>query len=280
MEWGQGRYERVAAQLLPAAEVVVERAAIDPAERVVDVGCGTGNAALLAAERGAPVTGVDPAQRLLDVAAAEASERGLDASFVVGEAASIPLPDASADVVLSVFGAIFAPDPRAAADEMVRVLAPEGRLLLAAWIPEGAISRAVRLNRQDSLGDPRAATRRAAVSVARGRRPERAVRAARSRSRNRRARDLLYGLVRAGVRRQRVREPSARGRRATGHREGRPSRRGTSTAPGYLQGGQRGPVGLPGDQPLRRRGDGAGQAVAGHDAVASRAQIRRSRRTI
>jgi SAM-dependent methyltransferase len=148
MEWGQGRYERVAAQLLPAAEVVVKRGAIDPAERVVDVGCGTGNAALLAAERGARVTGVDPAQRLLDVAAAEASERGLDATFVVGEAASIPLPDASADVVLSVFGAIFAPEPRAAADEMVRVLAPNGRLLLAAWIPDGAISRAVRLNRQ------------------------------------------------------------------------------------------------------------------------------------
>jgi len=148
MEWGQGHYERVAAQLLPAAEVVVKRAAIDPAERVVDVGCGTGNAALLAAERGAPVTGVDPAQRLLDVAAAEASERGLDATFVVGEAASIPMPDATADVVLSAFGATFAPDPGAATDEMVRVLAPDGRMLLAAWIPEGAISRAVRLNRQ------------------------------------------------------------------------------------------------------------------------------------
>jgi SAM-dependent methyltransferase len=148
MEWGQGCYERVAAQLLPAAEVVVKRAAIDPAERVVDVGCGTGNAALLAAERGARVTGVDPAQRLLDVAAAQASERGLDANFVVGEAASIPLPDASADIVLSVFGAIFAPDARAAADEMTRVLAPDGRMLLAAWIPEGAISRGVRLNRE------------------------------------------------------------------------------------------------------------------------------------
>jgi SAM-dependent methyltransferase len=148
MEWGQGRYERIAAQLLPAAEVVVKRAAIDPAERVVDVGCGTGNAALLAAERGATVTGVDPAQRLLDVATEQASEHGLKADFVVGEAASIPLPDASADVVLSVFGAIFAPDPKAAADEMVRVLAPDGRMLLAAWIPDGAISRAVHLNRQ------------------------------------------------------------------------------------------------------------------------------------
>jgi SAM-dependent methyltransferase len=157
VEWGQGRYERIAAQLLPAAEVIVERAAIAPGERVVDVGCGTGNAALLAAERGDTVTGVDPAKRLLGVAAAQASERGLDADFLVGEAASIPLPDSSADVVLSVFGAIFAPDPKAAADEMVRVLAPDGRLLLAAWIPEGAISRAVRLNRptvSEILGQP------------------------------------------------------------------------------------------------------------------------------
>jgi ubiquinone/menaquinone biosynthesis C-methylase UbiE len=147
MEWGRGRYELVAAQLLPAAEVVVDRAAPREGERVVDVGCGTGNAALLAAERGATVTGIDPAQRLLGVAAAQASERGLDTRFEVGEAASIPLPDASADVVLSVFGAIFAPDPKAAAREMARVLAPEGRMLLAAWIPSGPISQAVRLTR-------------------------------------------------------------------------------------------------------------------------------------
>src|SRR6266536_5366377 len=114
MEWGQGRYESVAEQLLPAAEVVVERAAPKEGERVVDVGCGTGNAALLAAERGAKVTGVDPAGRLLDVAAAEASERGLDADFVIGEAASIPLDDDSVDLAISVFGVIFAPDPQAA----------------------------------------------------------------------------------------------------------------------------------------------------------------------
>jgi SAM-dependent methyltransferase len=148
MEWGQGRYEYVAAQLLPAAEVVVDRAAPREGERVVDVGCGTGNAALLAAERGATVTGIDPAQRLLDVAAAQASERGLEATFEVGEAAAIPLPDAIADVVLSVFGAIFAPDPKAAVREMARVLAPEGRMLLAAWIPGGPISQAVRLTRE------------------------------------------------------------------------------------------------------------------------------------
>jgi SAM-dependent methyltransferase len=149
MEWGQGRYEVIAEQLLPAAEVVVDQAAPGEGDRVVDVGCATGNAALLAAARGAAVTGVDPAQRLIEVAAATAQSSGLDARFVVGEAAEMPLPDSSADILISVFGAIFAPDPRAAVDEMVRVLAPGGRMLLTAWIPEGAISRAVRLTRQE-----------------------------------------------------------------------------------------------------------------------------------
>lgn len=87
MVWGAGRYERIAEQLLPAAEVVVERATPREGERVVDIGCGTGNAALLAAGRGATVTGVDPAQRLLEVGAATAAERGLNATFTLGEAA-------------------------------------------------------------------------------------------------------------------------------------------------------------------------------------------------
>jgi SAM-dependent methyltransferase len=148
MEWGQGNYERVAEQLLPAAEVVVEKAAPAEGERVVDVGCGTGNGALLAAERGARVTGVDPAQRLLDVAATEAAERGLDADFVLGEAASIPLDDDSADIVISVFGVIFAPDPQAAAAEIARVLTPAGRIVLSAWIPEGTLFAAIKIRRE------------------------------------------------------------------------------------------------------------------------------------
>jgi 2-polyprenyl-3-methyl-5-hydroxy-6-metoxy-1,4-benzoquinol methylase len=90
MEWGQGRYERIAEQLLPAAEVVVESADVAAGERVVDVGCGTGNAALLAAERGASVTGIDPAQRLLDVAAATARERGLDATLPLAKRLTCP----------------------------------------------------------------------------------------------------------------------------------------------------------------------------------------------
>jgi SAM-dependent methyltransferase len=157
VEWGAGRYERIAEQLLPAAEALVDQAAPKEGERVVDIGCGTGNAALLAAERGATVTGVDPAQRLLDVGAATAAERGLDVTFALGEAADLPLADDGADVALSVFGVIFAPDPAAAAAEIDRVTAPDGRVLLAAWIPGGAISQAVRHTRTtlaEILGQP------------------------------------------------------------------------------------------------------------------------------
>jgi SAM-dependent methyltransferase len=142
-DWGVGRYEDTASQLEPAARVVVDYAAPTPGEHVVDVGCGTGNAALLAAERGARVTGVDPAPRLLEVASQRAAARGLEARFVRGEAATLPLEDGEADVVLSVFGVIFASDPRASVAETVRVIAPEGRIVLSAWHPSGAVHRAV-----------------------------------------------------------------------------------------------------------------------------------------
>jgi SAM-dependent methyltransferase len=141
LDWSIGRYEETAEQLLPASQAVIAAAALRPGERVVDVGCGSGNAALLAARAGVHVTGVDPAARLLEVARAGAAAEGLDATFVSGEAAAIPLDEASADVVLSVFGVIFAPDAEAAAAELARVLAPSGRILLSAWDPDGAIVR-------------------------------------------------------------------------------------------------------------------------------------------
>jgi SAM-dependent methyltransferase len=157
VDWGIGRYEQIAEQLLPAARVLVDKAAPADGERVVDLGCGTGNAALLAAERGSRVTGVDPAVRLLEVARALAAERGLDATFVEGDAAKIPLGDGEADLVLSVFGVIFAPDATAAATEMARVTAPAGRIVLSAWIPEGTISQLARASREAigrALGNP------------------------------------------------------------------------------------------------------------------------------
>ena len=157
VDWGVGHYEDTAEQLLPAAHVVVGRAAPSRNERVVDVGCGTGNAALLAAARGAHVTGVDPAPRLLEVARQHAAKRGLDVTFAVGEAAALPLANDAVDVVLSVFGVIFAPSPPEAAAEMARVTAGGGRIVLSAWIPGGAVSEAVQAAQiavREALGAP------------------------------------------------------------------------------------------------------------------------------
>jgi SAM-dependent methyltransferase len=149
MDWGVGRYENIADSLLPAAAAVVERANPRPGEHVLDLGCGTGNAALIAAERGARVTGVDPAERLLEVAAAEAGERGLRAAFVEGDAASIPVVRGSVDAVVSCFGVIFAPDAEEAAEEIARVTAPRGRVVLSAWIPEGPLGAVMKVGRKE-----------------------------------------------------------------------------------------------------------------------------------
>ncbi len=157
MDWGTGNYEGVAAQLLPAAEALVEVASPGQSDRVLDLGCGTGNAAFLAARRGAQVTGVDPAPRLLEVAAAKARAEDLDIAFLEGEAASIPLEDGSADLTISVFGVIFAPDAGAAVAEIDRVTASGGRIAITAWIPKGAVAEIARIGREAvaaALGAP------------------------------------------------------------------------------------------------------------------------------
>lgn len=148
VDWGLGTYERIAEELMPAAEAVVEEAGLSGGETVIDVGCGTGNAALLAAQAGAHVIGIDPSERLIRIAAAEAERRDLDAEFVIGEAASMPASAAEADVVLSVFGVIFAPDAQAAAAEMSRVSKSDGRFLISAWVPEGPVATGVRMMRE------------------------------------------------------------------------------------------------------------------------------------
>ena len=135
IDWGHGTYESTAKDLAPAARELVSAARIQPGERVVDVGAGTGNAALLAADLGAQVTAVEPAARLRAVIQAAAGDRNVTAAD--GTAAAIPLPDASADVLLSNFAVIFAPDPQEAAAEFARVATPAGRVLLTSWLPGG-----------------------------------------------------------------------------------------------------------------------------------------------
>ena len=124
------------------------------------MGTGTGNAALLAAARGAKVTGVDPSDRLLE---RRARPRPPSATSTrpswPARRRRCRCPTPSADVVLSVFGVIFALDAAAAAAELARVTAARGRILLSAWIPTGAITTMVRIARetvQEAVGAPAA----------------------------------------------------------------------------------------------------------------------------
>ena len=138
--WAAGDYPAIAQrQLWPVGERIVRRAAVAPADDVLDVACGTGNAALRAAQAGAQVVGVDLTPELLEVAARLAEEAGVEVQWIEGDAEALPVDDASFDVVVSVFGCMFAPRHRVAAAEMARVLRPGGRLAVCAWTPDGAM---------------------------------------------------------------------------------------------------------------------------------------------
>jgi SAM-dependent methyltransferase len=143
VDWGIGEYEHAARELEPAAVRVVELANVAERESVLDVGCGTGNAALEAARAGGIVTGVDPAERLVAVADERARALGLDASFLVGDAQALAFRDGTFDAVVSVFAVIFAPDGEAAVSELVRVVRPGGRIVISCWFGSRALSQAI-----------------------------------------------------------------------------------------------------------------------------------------
>lgn len=113
--WGAGDYPLMARHLETAAGAAVEIAAVGSGDRVLDVATGTGNAALLAAEEGGQVVGADFEPALLEVAEQRATDSGLQVRWLTGDLASLPAPDESADVVLSVFGVMYAADQAAAA---------------------------------------------------------------------------------------------------------------------------------------------------------------------
>jgi SAM-dependent methyltransferase len=140
--WAAGNYPEIARrQLWPLGERIVRRAGVVPGEDVLDVACGTGNAALRAAQAGAHVTGVDLTPELLDEARRLADEAGADIEYLEGDAEALPVPDDSFDIVVSVMGVMFAPRHRVAAHELARVLRPGGRLCVTGWAPDGEIGK-------------------------------------------------------------------------------------------------------------------------------------------
>ena len=139
--WTVGDYARIAQGFAAGAAEFVYRLAPARGERVLDVACGTGNQALPAARMGAHVTGIDIAPTLLAQARQAADAEGLDVRLDEGDCTAMPYADASFELVLSMFGCMFAADQPAAGRELVRVARPGGRIAVASWTPEGFIGR-------------------------------------------------------------------------------------------------------------------------------------------
>ena len=136
--WAMGDFPEVARrQLWDVGERVVRRVGIGRGEDVLDVACGTGNAALRAAQAGGNVVGLDLTPELFAEGRRLAAEADVEVRWDEGDAEDLPYDDDTFDVVLSTFGVMFAPRHRVAATELARVLRPMGRLCLTAWTPEG-----------------------------------------------------------------------------------------------------------------------------------------------
>ena len=143
--WALGNYDRIAALVADLGTEVVAAAGIRSGMRVLDVGAGTGNAALPAAAAGAEVVATDVTPELLAVGERHAQERGLALRWQVADAQQLPFADGEFDAVLSCIGAMFAPDHVATASELLRVCRPGGTVVMANWTPGGGVGRFFRL---------------------------------------------------------------------------------------------------------------------------------------
>jgi len=135
--WEKGDFTRLAANMRESGEALVESLGITKGLKVLDLGCGDGTTAIPQARRGADVLGVDIASNLVAAGNRRAREMGLaNCTFQEGDASNLHgLKDKSFDLVISIFGAMFAPKPFDVAKEMVRVARPGGRVVMGNWIP-------------------------------------------------------------------------------------------------------------------------------------------------
>jgi SAM-dependent methyltransferase len=139
--WMSGDYDRFSRYLEPDALVFYEQLDIPAGSQMLDVACGSGQLALLAARDGVSITGVDIAPNLVQRAQARAAAEGLAARFIEGDAEALPFDDDSFDVVTSLFGAMFAPRPELVAHELLRVCSPGGVIAMGNWTAEGFVGQ-------------------------------------------------------------------------------------------------------------------------------------------
>jgi SAM-dependent methyltransferase len=137
--WAAGDYAMVGRTAVIASELLCEAVDLRAGQKVLDVATGSGNTALAAARRWCEVVGIDYVPELLATARQRASFERLEVTFSEGDAEAIPFPEASFDVVLSTFGSMFAPDQQKAADELLRVCRPGGRIGLTNWTPDSLV---------------------------------------------------------------------------------------------------------------------------------------------
>lgn len=135
--WEAGDYGAFAKYMEPGAIEILDSWNIAPGQTMLDVGCGAGQTAIPAAKNGVKVTGVDIASNLIEQARTRAQTEELDAHFHEGDAEQLNFPDASFDVVISLIGAMFAPQPDKVAAELLRVCRPGGRIIMGNWTPQG-----------------------------------------------------------------------------------------------------------------------------------------------
>ena len=142
--WAAGDYASLSEYIRDVGELVVERAGVDAGMAVLDVACGTGNAAIPAARTGAAVKGLDLVPELLDGGRKKAAAEGLEIEWVEGDAEDLPFESDSFDRVFSTFGHMFAPRHQRTADEMARVCRAGGAIAICCWTPEGSAGDVVR----------------------------------------------------------------------------------------------------------------------------------------
>lgn len=143
--WAAVDYQPIAVQDLLVSELLARAADVHSGHRVLDVAAGTGNSALAAARRGARVTAVDIVPGALETASRRAAAEGLELDVEVADAQDLPFEDGTFDVVLSSFGAMYAPDQQRTVGELIRVCRPGGRIGMANWTPGGVVARLQRV---------------------------------------------------------------------------------------------------------------------------------------
>ncbi len=140
--WSEGDFSMVAGLVMSTAEGLAESLDIIPGEKVLDVACGSGNGAIAAARRAwGNTTGADFVPALLERARERAGAERLEIEFVEADAENLPFADGSFDVVMSIYGAMFAPDQARTAAELLRVCRPGGRIGMANWVPDGFVGK-------------------------------------------------------------------------------------------------------------------------------------------